>query len=63
MPCVPGKSCKTKHLENLSGSSEVTPAAALPAVPTPIAEPMPAIAAANTAPMRAIKVPSVKLPI
>ena len=50
MPCVPGSATRRRTLPNFPGSSLMTPDAACPASPTPMAEPMPARMTARAAP-------------
>ena len=52
-PCVPGSNCIISTFANFDGSSVITPDAACPAIPTPIAEPAPAISTASAAPSNA----------
>ena len=52
-PWVPGITCRIRTLPNLLGSSHKRPVPASPAMPVPLAEPMPLSTAARPAPRRA----------
>ena len=52
-PCVPGMTCRIMTLPNLLGSWHKRPVPASPAIPVPLAEPIPESTAARPAPSSA----------